>query len=82
MGSLVLACLWGIAANVVAILPSRRNHWPQAYALILVGIPILGWVTYQNGAVAGLLVLAAAASVLRWPVRFLGRWVAARFRGG
>jgi hypothetical protein len=76
--SLVAACLWGVAANVVALLPSRRRHWPQAWALIAVGIPILGWVTYQNGMLVGLVVLAAGMSVLRWPVRHLWRWLGRR----
>lgn len=77
-GSLILACLWAVAATVVALLPSKASHWPQAYALIAVGIPILGWVTLQNGFLVGGLVLLAGASVLRWPVIYLGRWVARR----
>lgn len=72
---LALAFLWLIGANVLAMFPSRDNHWKAAYALIAIGIPILGWVTYENGPIVGLLVLAAGASVLRWPVVFLWRWV-------
>lgn len=72
--SLALACLWAIAANVIAMFPSKRNHWPAAYGLIAIGIPLLGYVTYQNGPWVGLLVLAAGASTLRWPVLFLFRW--------
>jgi hypothetical protein len=72
---IVLACLWLIAANVLAILPSRDHHWRSAYALIAIGIPLLGWVTYENGPLIGLLLLAAGASVLRWPVIYLWRWV-------
>ena len=73
--SLILTCLWFIAANVGAILPSRRSHWPLAYALIATGIPILGYVTMQHGPWIALLVMAGGASVLRWPLRSLGRWV-------
>lgn len=73
--SLILACLWAVTANVIAIFPSRRNHWPAAYALIAAGVPILGFVTYQNGPVVGLVVLAAGMSILRWPVRYLFRWM-------
>jgi Protein of unknown function (DUF2484) len=72
---LLLAFVWLIGANVLAMFPSRDNHWKAAYLLIAIGIPILGWVTYENGPVVGLLVLAAGASVLRWPVVFLWRWV-------
>jgi hypothetical protein len=55
--------------------PSRDHHWRSAYVLIAIGIPLLGWVTYENGPLIGLLLLAAGASVLRWPVIYLWRWV-------
>ncbi|MEM8692645.1 MAG: DUF2484 family protein [Pseudomonadota bacterium] len=74
-GSLVLACLWAFAANVIAMLPSKDYHWSNAYKLIAIGIPILGFVTWQHGPWVGLLVLAAGMSVLRWPVVYLTRWV-------
>ncbi len=73
--ALILACLWAIAANVIALFPSRRQHWPAAYVLIAVGVPILGYVTYENGPWVGLLVLAAGASMLRWPVVYALRWL-------
>lgn len=76
--SLALAGLWGLLANVLAMLPSKDNHWRRAYFLIAVGVPILGYVTYQNGPWIGLIVLAAGMSVLRWPVIYLGRWVRRR----
>lgn len=72
--SLILACAWAVLANLLAMIPSRDNHWMRAYALIAVGIPILGYVTWQNGPWVGLLVLAAGMSLLRWPVVYLGRW--------
>ncbi len=75
MISIGLACLWLVTANVMAMFPSRDHHWRTAYVLIAIGIPLLGWVTYENGPVIGLLVLAAGASVLRWPVIYLWRWV-------
>ena len=75
--SLIAACVWAIAANVMAMIPSRRGHWPQAVALIVTGIPLLGWVTWSNGPFWGLVVLAAGASLLRWPLWFLWR----RLRG-
>lgn len=73
--SLILACIWGIMANVLALLPSSDNYWRRAYVLIIIGIPLLGYVTYQNGPWIGLAVLAAGISVLRWPVIYLGRWL-------
>ena len=80
MTAAALGCLWLIAANVLALLPSRDNHWARAYGLMAVGIPLLGFITYVNGPVVGMLFLAAGASVLRWPVIYLGRWARRMFR--
>ncbi|WP_412506969.1 DUF2484 family protein [Roseovarius sp. SYSU LYC5161] len=76
--SLIAVFLWAIAANVLALIPSRDNHWKRAYVLIAIGVPLLGWVTVENGPWVGLLVLIAGMSVLRWPVLFLGRWLRRR----
>lgn len=73
--SLMAVFLWAIAANILALIPSRDNHWTRAYVLIAVGVPLLGWVTYENGPWVGLVVFAAGASILRWPVIYLGRWL-------
>jgi len=73
--SLILACVWALVANFLAALPSKDNHWRRAYVLIAIGIPILGYVTYEMGPWIGLLVLAAGMSLLRWPVIYLSRWV-------
>jgi hypothetical protein len=81
-GSLIAACLWVVVAHVIALTPSRDYHWRAAYGLIAAGIPIVGWVTYQNGPVIGLVALAAGASVLRWPVRYLARWITRRITPG
>ena len=71
--ALILACLWLITANMVAMLPSRDHHWTAAYLLTAFGVPLLGWLTIEHGPVAGMLALAAGASVLRWPLIFLMR---------
>lgn len=73
--SLILACIWALLANVLAMIPSGDNHWRRAYFLIAAGVPILGFVTYENGPIVGFLVLLAGMSMLRWPVIYLGRWV-------
>lgn len=72
---LIAAFLWLIAANVIAMFPSRDQHWRNAYVLIALGIPLVGWVTYVNGPIWGMVILAGGASVLRWPVIYLWRWV-------
>ncbi|MBK1636296.1 DUF2484 family protein [Rhodovulum adriaticum] len=78
--SLVLACLWAVVAAAIGMMPSRI-HWPAAYGLIAVGIPLLGFVTYQNGPFWGLVALAGGASVLRWPLMYFGRWLRLRVIG-
>lgn len=71
---LILACLWLVVANVIGLIPSKKKHWPQAYVLIAIGLPVLAWVFWANGPWVGLVVLVAAASILRWPVVYLARW--------
>lgn len=71
---LILACLWVILATPAAFLPARIN-WPIAYGLIAFGLPLVGWVMWEDGVIIGLLVLAGGASILRWPVIYLTRWI-------
>lgn len=73
--SLILVLLWCILANMLAMLPSSDNYWRRAYFLMAIGVPLLGYVTYQNGHWVGLFTLAAALSMLRWPVIYLARWI-------
>ncbi len=79
--SLTLAFLWIVVACVIAMFPSKHHHWPAAYVLIAIGLPLLAFVFYENGLWAGLLVLVAGLSILRWPVRYLWRWIKARLFG-
>lgn len=74
-GSLLALFAWLVAANVLAMIPSKDNHWRRAYGLIALGVPLLGWVFWQNPAWVGLLAILAGMSVLRWPVIYLGRWI-------
>ncbi len=79
--SLIFAFGWLVLANVTGMVPSKKKHWPQAYALIAVGLPILVWVVWTDGVWAALIVFLAACSVLRWPVRFFLRWLRRRAIG-
>ena len=76
--SLVLACLWVVVANLIAMRPSKSNHRPAAYVLIAVGVPILGYVTYENGPGIGLICLVGGASMLRWPIIRAVQWLRGR----
>lgn len=70
-----LCAFWLILANVIAMFPSRDYHWRAAYILIAIGVPLLGWVTWELGPIVGMVVLAAGASILRWPVVYFWRWL-------
>ena len=73
-GSMMAFFGWIVIASGIALLP-RRMHGPGAVALVMVGIPLAGWVTYQNGPFWGMAAIAAGASILRWPLIHLVRWV-------
>lgn len=73
-GSLAASFGWIVAASAVALLPDRAR-WLLAALLIAAGIPLLGWVTYQNGPYWGMLALAAGVAVLRWPMVRLWAWL-------
>lgn len=79
MMPVILGCLWLLLANVLAMLPSRDNHWSRAYVLMAAGVPLLGYITYVNGPLVGMVFLLAGASVLRWPVVYFGRWLRSVF---
>ncbi|MGQ0611323.1 MAG: DUF2484 family protein [Paracoccaceae bacterium] len=79
--SLGAACLWLIAANVIAMLPSRDHHWRSAYLMIAAGLPLLVWVGLSAGWLAAAAFLGAGGSVLRWPVYFLWQWLRRPFGG-
>ena len=76
--SLWAACLWIVLAFILQSIPSSDNHWRRAYVLIALGIPILIWVFVQNGAMFGVVVAVAQASVLRWPLYYLYKWMRGR----
>ncbi|MCL4067281.1 DUF2484 family protein [Pseudomonas sp. GX19020] len=71
--SLILACLWLVLANVIAMFPTRDKHIRAAMMLVVIGIPLLGWVTWSNGPVWGLVFLIGGASVMRWPLIWFWR---------
>ncbi len=72
--SLILGFLWVILATAIALMP-RRIHWPGAVGLIATGIPLLGYITWENGPLVGGVALVAGASILRWPLFRLASWL-------
>ncbi|MDJ1008063.1 MAG: DUF2484 family protein [Paracoccaceae bacterium] len=79
----ILALVWLVTANVIGMFPSpKRHHWPSAYALMTVGLPLLVWLFISDGWIAAAVFLVAGASILRWPVRFLFRRIGRVVGGG
>ena len=40
---------WVVLAFVMAVIPSRDNHWRRAYLLMAVGFPALIWILWNEG---------------------------------
>ncbi len=78
-GALICAGIWMVVANILALIPSKDNHWFRAYVLMAIGVPILIWVAQKNGLFIALIVLVAGLSILRWPVYYLYRYIKRMF---
>lgn len=63
-------CLWVLLAALLTLYPSRRNHWPQAYFLAALGLPLLCWIYVAHGLLVGGVASAVMLSVLRWPAYY------------
>lgn len=81
MSALVAICLWVVLAFVMQSIPSNDHHWRRAYVLIAIGLPLLIWVTWTQGVLMGVLGLLVGASVLRWPLIYLYRWLRQQVSG-
>jgi len=77
MIAFLAACGWIVLAAAISALPSRRNHWPAAYGLMALGLPLLVWLWATNSWPLATLTTLAMASVLRWPIRYAARWLVA-----
>lgn len=75
---IILIGLWVVLAFVLAAFPSNNSHWRRAYVLMAIGFPLLIWITWNHGLVFGFIGLVVGASVFRWPVYFLWRWIKGR----
>ncbi|WGH79031.1 DUF2484 family protein [Jannaschia ovalis] len=78
--ALVGLCLWVVlAAGLQAVLTARQS-WPAAYGLMALGAPLLVWLWLSAGPGWAALGLAAMALILRWPLRYFGRWLTRMIR--
>ena len=66
LAAALLAVMWGVTA---CMLPFVRLRWQYAalWALVLCGVPVLGWLTYLCGPGFGVLFLSVGLSLLVWP---------------
>jgi hypothetical protein len=78
--SLILACIWVLAAAVVAMLPMRHQYLPGG-ALLLLSLPLAVFVGVQVGWPWVAAVLFAVLSMYRRPLLALARHAGRRFTG-
>ncbi|MCR9068778.1 MAG: DUF2484 family protein [Rhodobacteraceae bacterium] len=78
--SLILACVWVIAAAIVSMLPMRFQYLPGVTLLIL-AIPLAVFVAMEVGVLWVLAVIFAVLSMFRRPLYYIARRLVARVRG-
>jgi hypothetical protein len=71
-GAGIAACLWVLAAAIVALLPMRRQYAPGFVLLGLVPVLIV-WLSVTYGIWAGLVIFAVFLSMFRKPLIYLGK---------
>ncbi|MGY6410893.1 MAG: DUF2484 family protein [Alkalilacustris sp.] len=77
---ILLSALWAIAATAIVLLP-RRAQRRGTVALVVAGVPLLGWLTLVHGPLAGLIGLIVGASMLHWPPFGIGSWLRRKVLG-
>ncbi len=80
MAPILAICLWIVVAFVMALIPSNDNHWRRAYVLMAIGAPMLVWLIWNGAMIYAVIFLIVAASVLRWPLIYLYRWLRRQFQ--
>lgn len=70
--SLIIGCLWVLAATIVAFLPFRAQ-FPPGIALLILAPGVLGWIAWDHGLLWGLAGLLAFVSMFRNPLVYFWR---------
>lgn len=70
--SLIILCLWALAAGAVAMLPMRHQFVP-GFALLLAIVPLLIWVGIEAGWLFAAVGGFACVSMFRKPLRYFAR---------
>jgi hypothetical protein len=77
--SLILACLWALAATAVAFLPMRLQ-FPPGIVLLLTAPLLIAFLGYEHGVIVALLGVAGFVSMFRRPLGYLARKALGRGR--
>jgi hypothetical protein len=77
--SVILACLWALAATATALLPYRRQ-FPLGIVLLVTAPLLIGYLGYEHGLIVALLGLAGFVSMFRRPLGYLARRALGRGR--
>lgn len=78
--SLILACLWAIAATLVAFLPMRLQFAPGLLLLVL-SIPLIIYLGVEHGVWVSLIGFLALLSLFRRPLSYFARKALRRQKG-
>ena len=70
--SMILGCLWVVAAALVALMPMRAQY-PPGILLLLVAPVLLAWIAFDHGGWIFAGGLAAFVSMFRNPLFYLIR---------
>ena len=75
---LIVVCAWVVLAAILQAIPTKRKHWPAAYGLMMLLVPVVLFCIAQSAWTALLFALVAASFILRWPLWYGWLWVKRR----
>lgn len=78
--TLLLACIWIVLVSVVALTPFPQ-HKPYALAMLVLLPVLLLAIAVEHGPFWALVLFVCAASIYRYPLMFLLRWLGQKIRG-
>ena len=71
--SLLIGCIWVVAAAITALLPMRLQY-PPGITLLVAAPFVIGFIGYEHGWIWTVLALFAFVSMFRRPLFALVRW--------
>lgn len=77
--SLVIGCIWVLAAAITALLPMRMQ-FPPGFILLFLAPVIICFIGYEHGWIWAALALIAFVSMFRRPLFALVKWGVRKLR--